>query len=103
MVKQSETLYSMEIDDSPTINLFDQGKQLSIIELFELYFPKEIIQEIVEKTNQNYEQKTINKNKVSEKRREEKWIELAEIELKKYIGIVLMMGIDSKPNYTMHW
>ena len=62
MVNQSETLYSMEIDDSPTINLFDQGKQLSIIELFELYFPKEIIQEIVEKTNQNYEQKTINKN-----------------------------------------
>ena len=90
----------MEIDDSPTISLFDQGKQLCIIEL---YFPREIIQEIVEKTNQNYEQKTINKNKVSEKRREEKWIELAEIELKKYIGIVLMMGIDSKPNYTMHW
>ena len=59
MVKQSETLYSMEIDDSPTISLFDQGKQLCIIEL---YFPREIIQEIVEKTNQNYEQKTINKN-----------------------------------------
>ena len=51
MVKQSETLSSMEIEDSPTINLFNQGKQLSIIEL---YFPREIIQEIAEKTNQNY-------------------------------------------------
>ena len=38
MVKQSETLYSMEIDDSPTINLLDQGKQLSIIDYLNYIF-----------------------------------------------------------------
>ena len=38
MVKESDPLYSIEIDNSPTINLFYQRKQLTIIELFELYF-----------------------------------------------------------------
>ena len=58
------------------------------------------MQDICDRTNSAYNEKTENRQKT---RRETFWRELTVQELKSYFGVKIMMGIDKKPSYTMHW
>ena len=53
------------------------------------------------KPNQNFISKI--KSKIDPSKRDKTWKNVNLIEFKKYIGILLMMGIDIKPEIDMHW
>ncbi|CAG9335213.1 unnamed protein product [Blepharisma stoltei] len=81
---QPEYFEEMEVEcEKPNIRVPDN---YSITEIFNLFFTSEVLQDIVSYTNQTFESK---RSRGKLKERDEYWHELSEIELLKYIIIIM--------------
>ena len=86
----------MDEDNEPVINLpFDSVRYVPI-DLFSLFFTDEILGTIVDSTNENF----ANRKELTGK--DQHWNPMNVYTLKKYIGILVMMGIDRKSAFDMH-
>jgi len=59
-----------------------------------------LIEDIYRRTNTNFIERTQN---TPETDRSSKRAELTPVDFSQYLGILIMMGIDKKPELTMHW
>lgn len=95
---------------SPTINKSHKKdsnsghlkKQVFLNQYFEEFFNIETLSSICDLTN-NSVSKYKTKHPLRKTRRLQDWKQLDIKDLKKYLGLVLMMGIDKKPTIRKHW
>ena len=82
----------MLVEDRPIVNM----DNLDPTSIFEKFFTREIFEEIKTKTNNYARDNPYEKTQY-------KWRDVTVEDMRKFFGIMIMMGIDKKPSYHMHW
>ena len=72
------------------------------IDVYNMFVTNEIMSFIVEQTNL-YAQQTINSRTLTRKSRLKKWVPTNTDELRKFIGLVIAMGLNHKPSIDKYW
>ena len=91
-----ERIESTKENIPETSQKFELGSALkfsNLVDYFDFFFDQSLLQTIADLSNQNF--KDSNKKGPSE--------ELTVAELRRFLGLIIMMGIDKKPEVAMHW
>lgn len=107
MADDSWTNFTLSADDGPPI-LKDRINnrvhlvEKSPLEIYKLFIPDEIIDLLVVETNR-FAQSFMENNKISKKSRTKKWVDTDAEEMKKFIGIQLLLGLVHFPKIFLYW
>ena len=78
-----------------------ESSSMQLDSIFDLFLSEEILSQILNLTNQSYERFVAKRTVLS--RRITDWYPIDTQELRIYLGVILMMDIDKKPELSNHW
>ena len=97
---QLEETTNLKMDESFGSNvLLPESRSIDIEGIFECIFDQTVMNEIIQKTNEKHRNTSIEIMSSHHIH----WRDLSVEELKVFIGVFIMMGINKFPDYRMHW
>lgn len=84
------------------INLPGRKNSYSPLECFELFVDNDILEMITLETNRNVEQ-VVDGQRLSRQSRLLQWTETSVAEMKKFLGLMIWMGLNKKPSIRDYW
>ena len=98
-------------DGIETIPMFSENKGLcvrtgdtpNLLDFVELYLTDEILTHVVNETNRYAHQYLEENSEKADNTYFSAWTDTGILEMKKFFGLVILMGIIHKPNLPMYW
>ena len=78
------------------------GSGINPIDIYNLFLTDDIVSMIVTETNR-YAHQVINASQLTRRSRLHTWRDTDNAEMRKYIGIVIYMGLNPKPEIALYW